>query len=111
MKKADGIIIAAVLLAAAVIFLMTYAVLWENAPGKTVALYEDGTEIGSYPLAVERTIRVELDEGYNTVVIADGTASVAEADCANQVCVHTAAASRTGETVVCLPHRFYLVIK
>lgn len=111
MKKADGIIIAAVLLAAAVIFLMTYAVPWGNASGKTVALYEDEAEIGSYPLAVERTIRVELDEGYNTVVIADGTASVAEADCANQVCVHTAAASRTGETVVCLPHRFYLVIK
>lgn len=111
MKKADGIIIAAVLLMAAVIFAVTYIVPWGNAAGKTVTLYNNETEIGSYPLAVERTVRVELDEGYNIVVIAGGTASVAEADCANQICVHTAAASRTGDTVVCLPHHFYLVVK
>lgn len=111
MKKADGIIIAAVLFAAAVIFAVIYVVPWGNATGRTVTLYNDGTEIGGYPLAVERTVRVELEDGYNIVMIKDGTASVAEADCTNQVCVNTAAARRTGETVVCLPHRFYLVIK
>lgn len=107
MKKADGIIVAVVLLVA-VSFL---AVTWGQGNGQTVVLYDDETEIGRYPLMYERTIRVELEGGYNIVVISDGTASVSEADCANQVCVHTPATSRAGDTVVCLPHRFYIVIK
>lgn len=107
MKKADGIIIAITLLVV-VIFL---AMIWGRGNGQTVVLYDDKTEIGRYPLTIDRTIRVELEDGYNTVVISEGTVSVSEADCANQVCVHTPAASRVGDTVVCLPHRFYIVIK
>lgn len=107
MKKADGIIIAAVLFVAVFFFAMT----WGRGNGQTVVLYDDKTEIGRYPLMYERTIRVELEDGYNIVVISDGTASVSEADCANQDCVHTPVASRIGDTVVCLPHRFYIVIK
>lgn len=107
MKRADGIIIAVTLLAAA-LFL---AVAWGRGNGRTVALYDGETEIGRYPLTVERTIRVELEDGYNIVVISDGTVSVSEADCANQICVHTPAIDQTGETIVCLPHKFYVVIK
>ncbi len=107
MKKADGIIIAVTLLVA-VFFL---AMIWGRGNGQTVVLFDDETEIGRYPLAIDRTIRVELEDGYNTVVISEGTVSVSEADCANQVCVHTPAARRVGDTVVCLPHRFYIVIK
>ena len=107
MKKADGIIIAAALLVT-VFFL---AMAWGRGNGQTVVLYDDETEIGRYPLTDERTIRVELENGYNTVVISGGTVSVSEADCANQVCVHTMAASKAGDTVVCLPHKFYVVIK
>ncbi len=107
MKKADGIIIAAVLIAAAVFLIAA----WGRRDGCTAVLYADNVELGRYPLTEDRTIPVELEEGYNTVVIKEGMASVTEADCANQVCVHTSAISRTGETVVCLPHKFYIVIK
>ena len=107
MKKADGIIIAAALFA--VVFFLVMA--WGRGNGQTVVLYDDEIEIGRYPLTIDRTIRVELEDGCNTVVISEGTVAVSEADCANQVCVHTPAASRVGDTVVCLPHRFYIVIK
>lgn len=107
MKKADGIIVAVVLFVAVLFLVMTLG----RGNGQTVVLYDDETEIGRYPLMYERTIRVELEDGYNIVVISDGTVSVSEADCANQVCVHTPAASQVGDTVVCLPHRFYIVIK
>lgn len=98
---------AAVLLAAAAFLVMA----WGRRDGRTAVLYSDNTELGRYPLAYDRTIRIELEDGYNTVVIADGTVSVTEADCINQVCVHTQAISRTGETIVCLPHKFYVVIQ
>lgn len=107
MKKADVIIITVTLLVTVFFLVMT----WGRGDGQTVVLYDDETEIGRYPLTDERTIRVELENGYNTVIISDGTVSVSEADCANQVCVHTPAASQVGDTVVCLPHKFYVVIK
>lgn len=107
MKKADGIIIAAVLIAAAVFLIAA----WGQRDGRTAVLYADNIELGRYPLTQDITIPVELEKGYNIVVISEGTVSVTEADCANQVCVHTPAVSRTGETVVCLPHKFYIVIK
>ncbi len=107
MKKADGIIVAVVLLVAVFFLVMT----WGRGNGQTVVLYDGETEIGRYPLMYERTIRVELENGYNIVVISDGTVAVSEADCANQICVHTSAIAQTGETIVCLPHRFYVVLK
>lgn len=107
MKKADGIIIAVTLLVA-VLFL---AMAWGRGNGQTVVLYNGETEIGRYPLMYERTIRVELEDGYNIVVISDGTVAVSEADCANQRCVHTPVIAQMGETIVCLPHRFYVAIK
>lgn len=99
--------IAAVLLAAAAFLIFARV----RRDGKTVVLYADKTELGRYPLTDDRVIEVELENGYNTVVISDGTVSVSEADCAGQVCVHTPAISRMGETVVCLPHKFYVVIQ
>lgn len=116
MKKADGIIAAAVLLVAAFFLIMS----WRRGNGQAgesyaaeteAVLYSGETELGRYPLAEDRTIRIELENGYNTVVISEGTAAVSESDCANQVCVHTQAVSRVGETVVCLPHKFYIIIK
>lgn len=99
--------IAAVLLAAAAFLIFS----WVRRDGRMVVLYADQTELGRYPLTDDRVIEVELENGYNIVVISDKTVSVSEADCANQVCVHTPAISRTGETVVCLPHKFYVVIR
>ncbi|MBP3469584.1 MAG: NusG domain II-containing protein [Lachnospiraceae bacterium] len=107
MKKTDMVIIAAVLLVAAVLFLFQ----GNRTSGEMVVLYADQTELGRYPLSEDRIIPVDLPEGYNIVVISDRCVSVREADCHNQVCVNTPAVSHMGETIVCLPHRFYVKIE
>ena len=49
----------------------------------------DGEEYGRYPLDEDRTERIELDNGaYNVLTIAGGEASVSEASCRDQICVH-----------------------
>ena len=38
-------------------------------------------------------------------MIKDGQAYVSEADCDNQVCVHTQPVTKAGGQIICLPHR------
>ena len=51
------------------------------------------------------------NSSYNIVVIKDGTVSVTEASCKNQVCVKHASISRSGESIVCLPNRLNVRIQ
>ena len=46
---------------------------------------------------------------YNVVEIRDGSVSVTEASCKNQVCVRHGAISKSGESIVCLPN--WLVVR
>lgn len=108
MKKAEIVIMAAVLLAAAVFLIIFFS--WRK-DGHMAVLYADREELGRYPLNEDRIIPVTLKEGYNYVVISGGKVFVSEADCDNQICVNTPAAGQAGETIVCLPHRFYVIIE
>lgn len=96
-------------LVVAAIFLILFG--GEKEQGKEVVLYCDRMEIGRYSLFMDNRITVPLDNGYNTVVIEHGMVYVEEADCDNQICVETAPVKNAGETIVCLPHRFYLSIE
>ena len=53
----------------------------------------------------KQTIRIEGIGGTNLLVIADGSASVTEADCPDALCVGMGKISRTGQSIVCLPHQ------
>ena len=107
MKKAEVFILTAVLLAA-VVFLI---VLRNQKNGHMAVLYADRKEIGRYTLDDDRIIPVMLEDGYNLVVISGGEVLVEEADCNNQICVNTPPIGQVGETIVCLPHRFYVIIE
>ena len=44
----------------------------------------------------------------NRFLIQDGTVRMTEANCHDRTCVRTRAISRSGESIVCLPHRLVL---
>ncbi len=69
-----------------------------------------GKVYGSYPLSEDQTISVDTEYGHNVVVIQGGFASVAEADCSNQVCVDAGSIHTPGQMIVCLPHRMTVEI-
>lgn len=48
---------------------------------------------------------------YNIVEIKNGSVSVSEASCKNQVCVRHGSISRAGESIVCLPNRLVITIE
>lgn len=92
--------------------------------GRTVMVYLDGKEIKSFSLDKDMEYKivaasdregqsVDLDEfeEYNILVIKDGKAYISEADCHEQICVKHNAISKTGETIVCLPHSLVIEVR
>lgn len=65
----------------------------------------DGECRGVYSLSEDRTVRIESDEGYNTLVIKNGQAYIEDADCRCGVCAAHAPIDKDGETIICLPHK------
>lgn len=80
-------------------------------PGSTVVVKQEGEEIHRYPLSVDREILLETQAGYNLLVIEGGSAYIREADCPHNLCVGEGRIRRTGETLVCLPHKLTITIE
>lgn len=104
MKKKDFLIVAIVLLLAGALALVFHFTGGET-PG-AVQVKVDGKVIGTYSLAESRAIPLDTKYGHNELIITnDGEAYMKEADCPDRYCVEQGRISKTGETIVCLPHK------
>lgn len=109
LKKADLLLIGGVLLAVGVLLLLLYAP--GRNPGETVRVEIDGALADAFPLA-EDTVRSYSDGagGVNVVTVSGGRVFVSEANCPSQICVRHRAISRSGESIVCLPHKLVVTV-
>lgn len=80
----------------------------EKEEPATVQVTIDGKAYGSYPLSESRT--VDLKSG-NVITIEDGAVYMKSATCTGQDCVKEGKISRTGRTIVCLPHKVIIKIE
>ncbi len=106
-RKAD------ILLALALILIGVGASLWisrYSTAGSHVIIESNGKTYGSYSLSENRTVTVTRGKHSNTVRIQDGTVSVTEASCHNQVCVKHKSIRTTGESIICLPNKMIVKI-
>ena len=95
-----------------VLALMLYAASYFLSDGsENIIVLVDGQEQGTYSLRLDQEIRIDTEPGYNLLVIKNGQAYVLEADCENQVCVHTQPVSMTGGQIICLPHKVVIRLK
>ena len=63
------------------------------------------------PVGAEEEVLVPGPIGVNRVVVAAGSARVAAAPCANQICVHTGRISEPGQWIACLPNRVLVSVE
>lgn len=79
--------------------------------GSYVEIRIDGVRTAAFPLSSNRTQTISgADGSSNTFEIRDGIVFMREADCHDKVCVGMRGISKTGETIVCLPHKLVLAI-
>lgn len=109
-KKRDILIIVSLLLLS---ILMAFFVqrFKSNTKGDYLLVELNGKEYGKYPLDKDQSFKIELhDDEYNIVEIKDKKVSMIEANCRDLICTRMPAISKSGETIVCLPHRLVLEI-
>lgn len=78
--------------------------------GGTLEVSVNGKHYGSYPLFIERKIKIKNGTHINIFEIKNGKVSMIASSCKNQVCVHTRPISRTTQNIVCLPNHVMLSI-
>lgn len=107
-SRADILLIVGILiLAAAGLFV------WGNLQktGAYVDIMVDGTSVKTLQLNKDASYEVKQELGVNTVVVRDGSVTVRNADCPDKICENHRAISKTGETIICLPHKLVVEIK
>ncbi|HPW67954.1 MAG: NusG domain II-containing protein [Desulfomonilia bacterium] len=63
------------------------------------------------PLGEDGDVRVPGPLGESLVEICSGEASMVWSPCPNKLCMHMGAASRPGDSIVCVPNRVSVVIR
>lgn len=104
-KKADIVLIILLLVAglASSFFLAT-----GSARGTKAIVTVDGKVYGTYSLAENRTVDLKVG---NILSINDGYVYMKKATCTGHDCVNQGKISKTGERIVCLPHKVIVEIK
>lgn len=115
-----------IILISIVLLLGTFALVFQHfamKTGRMVKVYIDGEEVNSFSLDENIEYKISASdreagsentdefEKYNILVIKGGKAYISEADCTEQICVKHNAISKTGETIVCLPHGLVIEIE
>ena len=107
MKKGDFAILALALVLAALPLLLLIPA--DAAPAE-VLVRQDGRLLRTLPLDADCTVEFATDHGINVVQISCGAVRVTRADCPDGTCTRMGPIRRTGETLVCLPHRLTVEI-
>lgn len=108
-KRKDVFILILGLLLAGVLALIWYfGVL---GVGEKVIVSYNGEVVNEYDLHGSGVYELVFPEGRNVLTISGGKASVTDADCPDQLCVHQKSISRRGEAIICLPHKLVITIE
>lgn len=107
-NKAEIILVFVLLFLAALMLLFME---FTATSGVWAVVYVDGIEYGRYPLNADLEVVISTEHGENTLVIKDGEADVASADCPDKTCVRARSAVNSGEMIVCLPHKVMVKIE
>lgn len=108
MKKKDIILIAAVLVIALISFA---AIKLTQKDGKEVVVTINGKETYKTSINKDQTYKIPVQDGENIMQIKDGKVTMKKADCRDQICADHKAIEKSGETIVCLPHKVVIEIK
>ena len=79
--------------------------------GKRIKVSIDGKVVLVASLEEDKEYSFDgYNGGFNTVVVKNNKAYIKEADCPDRLCVKQGKISKTGETIICLPHRLIVEV-
>ncbi|MBO4678239.1 MAG: NusG domain II-containing protein [Lachnospiraceae bacterium] len=81
-----------------------------GSEGEYALIEVDGAEYARVDLSQDTVFTVTTPTGTNTIQVKNHEISVDSADCPDKICVNHAAIHRSGENIVCLPHKLVITI-
>ncbi len=109
-KFRNDMLLAAVILATATVAFFLFRKTMTE--GSFVVVTVDGTETHRLSLKEEQELVITTGfHGENILIIEDGKAKMQKANCPDGICVEHRPISKTGETIVCLPHEIVISIE
>ena len=108
-RKADIILFCVLLLSAGISAVLIFFRL--SAPAGDAVITLNGSPYGTYSLDEDRRIEISGEDFHNVVLIENGSVMMETSDCHNQVCVNHKPISRSGESIICLPHKIVIRIQ
>lgn len=108
MKKRDVILLCAILAVCAASFFAV--MLFQSGEGSSVRISVAGEAYGEYSLSEDQTIEIDNEYGRNVVIISGGKVYMSEADCPDGYCIGQGEKGKSGQTIVCLPHKLVVEI-
>ena len=91
-------------------FAMSFFLAFGRDDGAQVKATVAGKPYGVYNLSEDQTITIRQGSHENVFEIKDGSARMIRANCHGHDCMQESAISRSGETIVCLPHKIVLEV-
>lgn len=107
LKKKDLVLIITILCVACLTVLVHIFIGGRGANRVVVKI--EGVIQGTYSLAEEG--EYEIGGGKNVLLIRNGKASMLEADCPDQLCVHQKPVSLNHESIICLPNKVVVEVE
>ena len=107
-RKTDLIAVFAVVLLAAVVFLLCLSP-EKDEENKYACVYLNGVLYKQWPLGTDGEFMI-AGEYTNTVSIRDGKVSITSSDCPGGDCVHSGSTSSAAKSIVCLPNRVEITV-
>ncbi len=107
----DLILILCIALLATVALVCFFAM---RQTGNRVTVNLNGKTYATYSLSEDTEVTIRSGEAadhVNVLIIRDGRAWIAEADCPDLVCAHHRPISHEGEIIVCLPNKLVVAIE
>ncbi len=107
--KKDILLITVIVMIALVVFLFIHFFIKKDGSMVVVKINGDINYKGSLYQSKELVVD-GYQGGSNRIVIQDGFVYMADADCPDKLCEHMGKISKTGENIVCMPHRVVVEI-
>lgn len=107
-SKKEILFISLVLFIGAAILIRIYG---KKQEAGIVLVQVDGKRIETFSLSTSTVYKIKSKDGSNLLHIENGSVWLEEADCPDQICVHTGKIKYVGQSIICLPHKVVIEIK
>ncbi len=108
-RRNDLLLLGGILLFAVIFGILRLSLM---SDGEKVNVIKNGEITAVYSLKEDLSVTINGENGWvNELVIKDKKAYVSKANCPDKICAKHRPVKKSGETIVCLPHRLVIEIE